>query len=346
VRATLPLILAAALVAGLVPAGADDPPAKPAPAPTVAKFDHLLHANAEKLEKPIVAEDSCQSCHPTDAKGTLTMPGKTGHQPCLASGCHVSEFLAIGPSTREKEPETYRKAAAFCAGCHNGEPGTAPRRHEKPPTDNIFGHHPSPNYHVEIAHFEHIGKKDSSGADIGCRDCHVVDRNTNALQLNSPGHAECSRCHGKNAPPMSDCAQCHQMPGPTEYFSKLRKGSEIRSCGSAGHAKEAKRRGKPQSEVSCFKHETKRHRFQEDGSRLECSACHYMFADKRYWGRHKYDTLKNIAAAPAMEDQRDKAHQMCGRSRACHQRDVRSSGSGRKCDLCHAKATIENEMFD
>lgn len=343
----MPPALLAVLALGLRPAGAIKaaPPPKPA-IPTVAKFDHKLHAESPKLKKPVVTESSCQSCHPTDKKGTLTKPGKTGHQPCLDSGCHVADFLSVGPATKKKDPDRYKKAAAFCAGCHGDRGGKAPSRYEKPPTDNIFANNPSPNYHVEMAHFEHISKKRKDGSTVGCRDCHVVDTASNALQLDTPGHAQCAQCHGVTTTPMSECADCHDMPGPKVYFAKQRKGSEVRSCGSEGHVAEARRRHKPLEEVSCFKHETKRHRFQEDGSPLECGACHFMFTAKKFWTRHKYDNLKDIAAAPVMEDQKDEAHKMCGRSSACHKREVRMSGSGAKCQLCHSRKTVENEMFD
>lgn len=338
----LPTIAVAAALVWLAPARADEPPVPKdtggAPVPG-KKFDHAQH---KALEKPAVTDDNCEACHPTDKLGILTRPGKNGHQPCLSSGCHVTDFLGVGDSTRKNDPERFKKAAAFCNGCHS----KTPKNFQKAAADLVFKDHPAPNFHVELPHFEHLDNEIKGKGKVGCRDCHIVDPATNELQLHTPGHAECAKCHGVSAAPMKTCDHCHKMPGKRVYLDKLRKETEVRSCNSPGHEREAKRRGKPIQEVPCFKHETKRHRFAEDGKPLQCNACHYMFEDKKLWGKHKYDNLKNIAAAPVMDNRRDEAHKTCGESKACHARDVRLSSSGRRCKLCHSNKLVENSMFD
>lgn len=339
------LATAAALL-WLAPVSADEPTEPKVTAIEAKKFDHDQHA---KLPKPAVADDKCESCHPTDAVGILTLPGKNGHKPCLDSGCHVKDFLSVGAATRSKDPARYKKAAAFCLGCHSSpkdRPNEAPRNYEKPAADQVFKDHPTANYHVELPHFEHLDNDIKGKGRVACRDCHVVDARTNELDLDSPGHAECARCHGVTAAPMKTCDHCHKMPGKRVYLAQMRKETEVRSCDSPGHQREAKRRGKPIDETPCFKHETKQHRFAEDGKPLQCGACHYMFADKKLWGKYKYDDLKNIAAAPVMDNRRDEAHKTCGESKACHAADVRLSGSGRRCKLCHSNKLVENSMFD
>jgi hypothetical protein len=337
------LALAGALI-WLAPAIADEPAAPDVAAPPAGKkFDHTQHRG---LEKPAVTDDNCESCHPTDKVGILTPPGKSGHQPCMSSGCHVTDFLSVGAATQKSDPARYKKAAAFCMGCHSSKTGDPPKNYEKPPADLVFTEHPAPNFHVELPHFEHLDNEIKGKGKLACRDCHVVDPRTNELDLQTPGHAECAKCHGVSAAPMKTCDHCHKMPGKRVYLDKIRKETEVRSCDSPGHLREAKRRGKPVTEVPCFKHETKDHRFGEDGKPLECGACHYMFENKKLWGKHKYDDLKNIAAAPVMDNRRDEAHKTCGASKACHARDVRLSSSGRQCKLCHSNKLVENSMFD
>lgn len=353
----LPTICLAAALLWLAPARAEEPAApKPVAAKKFAKkFDHVQHQAAAKLvEKPepcnnniprrwkgpAVTADNCESCHPTDKVGVITPPGKRGHQPCMSAGCHVTEFLRVGETTRRERPECYEKAAAFCKGCHTD----TPENFQKAPAAQVFKNHPAPNFHVELPHFDHLDNEIKGHGKVGCRDCHVVDPTTNALKLETPGHAECARCHGVTAAPMKTCDHCHKMPGKTVYLDKARPQNEVRSCGSPRHLREAKRRRKPVDQVPCFKHETKEHRFAEDGKALQCNACHYMFENRKLWGKYKYDNLKNIAAAPVMDNRRDRAHKTCGDSSACHKRDV--NGSRGRCRLCHSQQLIYDEFTD
>ena len=277
--------------------------------------------------------DDCTACHGDDAKGALALPGRSGHQPCLASGCHVDDFLATGDSTRKADPARYRAAAAFCLGCHGSATGDAPRRFEKPAADNVY-RQASPEHHVEMDHLEHARRS-------GCRDCHVVDPTSFQLVAGRPGHAECAECHGASAPPMSRCSTCHTAPGPAAYFSGSRRPTGVRSCGSDAHAAQKAAAG---GDTPCFLHERREHRFAADRP-LQCGSCHFMIAEPKLWAGRKYRSLKEIAAAPIIHNQRDLAHRSCGAGAACHGRDVDDSHGTARCALCHSKRVTES-IFD
>lgn len=311
-----PPVFAGAALAALLAAGA-------AAAPGAAgKFDHAAHRTRK------VAIDDCAACHGADAKGALAAPGRSGHQPCLSAGCHVDQFLAVGEATRKADPARYAAAAAFCQGCHRSASGGAPRRHEKARADNVYQANPSPGHHVEMDHLAH--------AQISaCRDCHVVDAASFQLVAGRPAHAECSACHGASAsaPPMSRCATCHREPGPTAYFAGSRRNTDVRSCSAE----------RPAGGDPCFLHERREHRFAGDQP-IQCGSCHFMIADKSRWGGAKYRTLRDIAGAPIIHNQRDLAHKSCGES-GCHQRDVDDSRGTARCALCHSKRVTES-IFD
>ncbi len=310
----------AALLLALAAAGAAAAPSGPG----AARFDHAAHA-ARK-----VAVDRCAVCHGDDPKGALAAPGRSGHQPCLASGCHVDAFLSVADATRKAEPERYRKAATFCLGCHTSPTGDAPHRYEKARADNVYRDHPSPEYHVEMDHLAHARIS-------GCRDCHVVDETSFRLVPGRPAHTECAACHGATAPPMGECASCHRRPGPAAYFGGSRRSSDVRSCESDAAAATALDGKK----APCFLHERREHRFA-DGRPLQCGSCHFMIADPKRWAGHRYRTLHDIAGAPIIHNQRDLAHKSCGASAACHQRDVDDSRGTARCALCHSKRVTES----
>ena len=325
----------------------------PAPMPIRgAKFDHDLHADGDQMPRVVVDSEKCTDCHTSDDTGKLTLPGTSGkqmllempmcnrqrakltrsgnvsHQPCLDSGCHVDDFLNVGPRARQANTDDYRKAASFCLGCHAGD--QPPEMGAAPTVGNIYCDNDSPDYHVEFNHLRHSEK-------TACRNCHVVGED-NALQLDRPNHVECATCHtGKEATPMSYCRTCHLAPGPSEYFKPREYNAVVRSCGSPEHLRRAARKGKQPSEVPCFKHETQAHRFKRDEP-LQCSQCHYMISSRKYWDRRqKYESLRDIKSARLIDNRRDRAHEKaCGGSRACHARDVDDSrGGSEKCTLCH-----------
>lgn len=363
-----------ALPIALIATSAAQPePDSPTPAPVEAepavvtdadasdrhtKFDHALHADASKMPRVVVDSEKCTTCHASDERGNLTIPGtsgkqekmdmpicdrqrgkltrpgRVGHQPCLDSGCHVSDFLATSDAAKNEAPARYQKAVAFCTGCHAGS--SPPTSDSQPTAGNIYCDNDSPDYHIELNHLRHAEKTE-------CRNCHLVDQN-NALQLNRPSHLECATCHtGKNRTPMSYCQMCHLAPGPAEYFQPRDYDGVIRACGSPEHLRRAKRRGKDPGLISCFKHETKEHRFKgSKGSKgeepLQCSQCHYMVANRKYWSsKYRYESLRDIKSARLIDNRRDRAHsQACGGDRGCHKRDVDdSSGGSEKCTLCH-----------
>ncbi len=310
----------------------------------VKKFTHDQHA---KLDKPVVSDKNCKDCHGADPKGALATPGKNGHQPCMASGCHVDDFLSVGEA-RENNAERYAKAASFCQGCHASATGDAPQNFEKAAADNVYKNHPAPEYHVELDHFAHAERKQGK-----CRDCHVVDAESNELVPNAPGHLECAQCHnGKTAPAMAECATCHGTPGANQYFTKTREGSDTRACGSEEHRKLAASRGKSPEQVPCFKHERKEHRFWSknpdsswaQGEALQCGHCHFMIADKSTWKSlgGEYSSVQQIKASPIMDNDRDRAHKRCGEVRACHRSEVDDSRGTGKCTMCHDQKLVDS----
>jgi Class III cytochrome C family len=291
-------------------------------APKPAKFDHAAHRDRK------VAIDACGACHGADRKGALAVPGRSGHQPCLASGCHVDDFLVVSDAAKKADPARYGAAASFCLGCHRSATGEAPRRFQKAAADNVYRGHPAPEHHVEMDHLAHTRQ-------AGCRDCHVVDARSFQLVAGRPAHAECAKCHGESAPPMSGCATCHTAPGPAAYFAGARRSSDVRSCSSGA---------RPAEKGPCFLHERREHRFAGDQP-LQCGSCHFMIADPKGWAGRKYRSLRDIAGAPIIHNQRDLAHQSCGATAACHQRDVVDSRGTARCGLCHSKRVTES-IFD
>jgi hypothetical protein len=343
-QAALTALAALAVVAVWRFAAADESSkAAKAGAASVVKFDHDKHAN--RAEKPVVVEGKCSTCHGDDPKGALAVPGRTGHAPCLS--CHVGDFLATGDKTRKSNPALHAKATGFCLGCHSSADGKPPKNHTKAVADNVYRNHPSPEFHVELDHFEHTRRSD-------CRKCHVVNPASQKLEEGAPGHAQCATCHGDTAPPMAECATCHDRPGPAEHFGPPRKGSDTRVCGSPEHQELARKRGKPPDEVPCFKHETREHRFWsknrssksrwEQGEPLECGHCHFMVGDKAPWRllKHQYQTLKDIRSAPIMDNDRDRAHKRCGEVRACHGSEVDDRRGSGQCTQCHDKKLVDS----
>jgi hypothetical protein len=337
-RALVAAALGAALLGGVALALAQKPAAPagpaaagaaaPAAADAPAKFDHASHAALT----PPVDVASCATCHKSGPDGALVAPGKDGHQPCLASGCHVDDFLASGARTAREDPARHGKATRFCRGCHE----SAPARASKALASVAFKNNPSPDHHVEMNHLEHAGK-------TSCRSCHVVDGATFALVKGAPGHAECATCHGKaaDAAPMDRCQACHSQPSEAIYLGKPRSSSDVRSCDTESHAALAAER---KEAVPCFTHERTEHRTR-DGAPMECSSCHFMVADQARWGGKSYRTLKDLRSAPIIHNQRDLAHQSCG-SRGCHSKDVDDSRGTARCKLCHSSKVVEQSIFD
>lgn len=320
---------AAAVAVALGGARADQVASTAGPA---EKFDHASHAR----RTPAVDIARCEACHQSGEAGALIAPGKLGHQPCLSSGCHVDDFLAVGPKTAKADPARYARAAGFCRGCHDGPRDVAPRRSERPAADAVWKHNPSPDHHVELDHLEHAGK-------TACRACHVVAPTSFALLQSAPGHAQCAACHGKSddAHPMGACGKCHAEPAAAAYFTGPRHASDVRSCGTEAHAALVAER---KEAVPCFKHERTEHRFQ-GSEELQCSTCHFMIDDKARWGAFKYQSVKDIKASPIIHNQRDLAHKSCGAS-GCHAPDVDDSRGSANCRLCHSKKVVDQGLFE
>jgi hypothetical protein len=339
-------MLASLLAVASAQSGGDK--AKPvASSATAKKFNHAQHG---KLKQKVVTEKNCSSCHGKSTAGELAIPAKDGHQPCLASGCHVDDFLASSAKTKKADPKRYAKAAAFCLGCHNSASGDAPRNFSRPKADNAYQNNSTTEYHIELDHFAHVERKAGK-----CRDCHVVDEKSFALVLDTPGHAECSQCHnGKTTHAMSECASCHDTPGAGEYFTKTRKGSDTRACGSEAHLALAKSRNKSPEQVPCYKHERKEHRFWStnrdrkadwaQGEALQCGHCHFMFADKSQWKAlgGDYTTVLQIKGSAIMDNDKDRAHKRCGEVAACHRNEVDDSRGTGLCVKCHDQKLVDS----
>lgn len=294
--------------------------------PHAGKFDHDAHS---KLDTPVpVAE--CGKCHGDDTTGKLATPGAVGHQPCLSAGCHAEDFMSVGARTLKEAPERYRQAASFCSGCHKLETDVAPSPFAKMDAPLVYKGNKNPNYHVEMNHLEHVGK-------TKCRTCHVVEKETFALQFEAPGHDQCATCHGEDNEEltMADCAGCHQEGNPDKYFKPRTFESDVRSCDSDRYKELVKARGG--KSVPCFKHEREGHRYV-DGKDLQCNACHFMFEAKSYNG-FQYESLKGIKAAPLMDNRGERAHRKCGAS-GCHRAQVNESSGGGNCNLCHSSQSI------
>jgi Class III cytochrome C family len=303
------------------------------PAPTATHFSHADHAQRG------VAIDTCETCHDVDAKGQVSPPAALGHSPCQSVACHAAYFVGVGAKAGKADPARYAKATAFCLGCHDSKDGAPPSPWQKPTTNAALrSFQYEREYHVEMNHFEHTHRTE-------CGSCHVVDDKSFALVGSAPGHAQCVTCHSpqKSAPfTMSKCGICHDKPARAEFFQVSRPQTDVRACGSEGHAALEARL---HHAVSCFRHERAEHRTAE-GKALSCAACHYMVGDKSKWGEkddkpksgsRTYQSLKDLHTQPVIDNSQDREHKSCGQSTACHQVDVDAARAGAKCSLCHAE---------
>ena len=285
-------------------------------------------ARAQARRPPSI--DKCDGCHAVDAKGQVSAPAALGHAPCLSARCHAADFVGIGEKGRKADPERYAKSVAFCLGCHDSKDGSPPRPWAKPTVGAALrSFQYEREYHVEMNHYEHAARSE-------CRTCHVVDEKSFALAASTPGHGQCVNCHNPQKFPdftMARCELCHDKPARAEYFKGSRPKIDVRACGSEGHAAlEAKLK----RAVSCFRHEREEHR-TVDGKPLQCAACHYMVGDKKAWGGRRYQSLRDLHTEAIIDNSKDREHQSCGRTAACHQADVDAGRTAARCSLCHAE---------
>ncbi|RMH36761.1 MAG: hypothetical protein D6689_21905 [Deltaproteobacteria bacterium] len=288
------------------PAG---PAASPAPARGAGArtFSHAAH-----VPRGVRIADACDSCHAPDPNGALVPVGARGHQPCLRAGCHAEDFLAAGRSD-----DRGARAAAFCAGCHAGD--RPPPPHRKASADAAFRGYARREFHVDFDHAAHLDR-------ARCTDCHVVDERTFEA-VYTPGHPQCAKCHAVGAgaaPPMGVCSACHTEPGRQDAFvAGARKALDLKSCDSAWRADMTPEQ---RADTPCFRHERVEHRVAADGSRLQCSSCHYMIEARR----DRYRTVAQIKRQPIIDG--TSMDRYCG-ARGCHP-DVDSTAPG-KCERCH-----------
>ena len=307
------------------------------PSATTAKhFDHKEHATRG------IDVTKCETCHRTDAKGSIMAPAAQGHAPCLQAGCHAADFIAVGTSekTRKVGP-AFEKAAAFCTGCH----ASVPWPWKKATTRILPSFKAAREYHVEMNHFDHVTKAKDG---LSCRGCHVVDAASYALVVGTPGHGQCVQCHNAKDFPdftMSQCGLCHQAPGREDYFKvqlaarnitkrASRPATRVRACGSEVHEKLAAKNPK----TPCFKHERVEHRTESgkaDGTPLQCAKCHYVIADKAQGD--KYKSLVDMRVRPIIDNNRDRQHASCGRA-GCHVKEVATGSCAES--FCHADMSV------
>lgn len=294
------------------------------PPPVATHFSHAEHTERS------AHVDQCETCHAVDARGKVAPPASLGHSPCQSAKCHATYFLAITDKVRKSDPARYAKAAAFCLGCHDSKDGAPPTPWSKPATNAALqSFQYEREYHVEMNHFEHTTRAD-------CRTCHVVDDKTFALVPSTPGHGQCVACHNAEKFPqftMSKCGLCHDKPARADYFEGSRPKIDVRACGGEGHAALEKKLGHA---VSCFRHERVEHR-TVDGKALSCATCHYMVGNKKLWGSRRYQTLRDLHVATIIDNSKDREHESCGRTAACHKADLDTVRGTSKCSLCHAE---------
>lgn len=324
------LAVATALLAMLALAGrksaAEDTGSKTSSA--VPTFSHKAHAERADAGRRVDVT-ACITCH---ASSTANKPPPTtrGHAPCMNSGCHIDQFLSTGPRTKKEDPAAYKSAALFCASCHKSKSGEPPSRFAKAKADALYQDKIAADYHVEMDHLAHTEL-------TACSTCHQVAPDTFELVAGGPNHQQCATCHEGSEQPMTNCASCHTAPGPSEYFTKTRKASDVRVCAPGTED------GRP-----CFRHERTEHRFLPDQSadkgQLECSSCHFMFKKKSHQGM-SYQTLADVKAAPMMHNKRDLAHKSCGVG-GCHKREVDDSLGTGKCTQCHSAKFMANSLTD
>jgi hypothetical protein len=295
--------------------------AAPSPSPAITA-QHFSHAEHHKRGLDI---QKCDACHSVDASGIVAPPATQGHSPCLSAGCHATAFVSTGPTTKAKDPAAFGKATAFCLGCHDSPDGSppSPAQHNVA-TAAMRSYQLESEYHVEMNHFEHTKRAQ-------CRDCHVVDTTSFALVATAPGHAQCVTCHNAQKFPdftMSKCAYCHAQPGRSEFFHASRPHTDVRACGSEGHAAlvaKAAGDGKP---VACFRHERTEHRFTADNKPVQCNECHSIVATP------DRGSLATLHASPVI-DNTEAEHTRCGSSNACHAKDFSNASGSKRCLVCH-----------
>ena len=299
------------------------PPAQAPGSPQAIVAQHFSHA--EHKQKGVDIQ-KCDACHAVDAAGLVAAPAAQGHAPCLAAGCHATEFVSTGPTTRAKDPSAFAKATAFCLGCHDSPDGTppSPAQHNVA-TAAMRSYQLESEYHVEMNHYEHTKR------DAQCRDCHVVDAQSFALVTSAPGHAQCVACHNAQKFPdftMSKCAYCHAEPGRTKFFHASRPKTDVRACGSEGYAAlvaKAAGDGKP---VACFRHERSEHRFTADNKPVQCGECHAIVAAP------DRNSLAALHTEPVI-DNTEAEHARCGSGNACHAKDFANAAGTKRCLVCH-----------
>jgi hypothetical protein len=70
-----------------------------------------------------------------------------------------------------------------------------------------------------------------------------------------------------------------------------------------------------------------------------------MVSDRASWGKLSYVSLKDLAGAPVIHNDRDRAHRACGAA-GCHGKDVDDSRGKANCKLCHSSKVVVESIFD
>ncbi len=282
-------------------------------------FRHDVHeAPLKNIGVDVWAGDQCKMCHTIDAKGQPMAPVAQGHAPCMKSGCHADEFIAIGKTTRDSknidQQQQYRKAAQFCVGCHPTVP--TPWANQKTLIQESWRNQREHHIAMErrspgegrppagMDHYDHIVNakkklKDGTFVPVKCRDCHAVGADF-ALVTHTPGHEQCMTCHTPgNAFPLTECGRCHVKGSRQDWVrdeltkrgirdtddleGSRPKGKIVRACKSQGDAAVQKKYGATNKKMKCFKHETSGHRLSAKNEDIQCEQCHHMIANEKSW---------------------------------------------------------------
>jgi len=246
------------------------------------RFPHGLHTGDDPRISGYKGRGlGCGDCHPAEAviAGESPRPGANGHSPC--DDCHRDEF--------------YKPPGKFCRNCHTDiDPKVQGATKMQPYPERGFVQVLAPAF-SHRQHLDKAGLDQQLGFHVGCADCHARDdKSRDPMQ---PGHAECARCHEKEASvkkalPMQNCRGCH----PKRDVELVRGRRFITGD-------------------LVFAHST--HEKNADGSAIGCDSCHAEVRDS---------TSSDQVVVPAMV--------ACAE---CHEDASKTPDRVRiaKCDVCH-----------
>jgi hypothetical protein len=185
---------------------------------------------------------------------------------------------------------------------------------------------------VEFDHFAHTQRVSK------CAECHPTDPKTFTALVGHPGHDECQgACHEHEAKLMEGmsndpkCAFCH-----IDRVSTTKDHVSLRACDDSSMRAIKAMGGKV---GPCFRHDSKSHRFADDGKPLECTTCHAVLADKAKWGTKSYKSLQdldtNTIIGQGPGGGTDAMHKACSTGCHAHEAETKTSSAKAACAKCH-----------